>query len=65
MTCQISAFVAEVFAHLGFQGPLENGLGDLCQEPALTEQGRSRGVSFVEQPLDHLVDHLVAGHGRG
>ncbi|MFD9392978.1 hypothetical protein ACFWBB_20390 [Streptomyces sp. NPDC060000] len=33
------AVVAEVFAHLGFQGPLQHSPGDLRQQPALTEQG--------------------------
>ncbi|MEU4173017.1 hypothetical protein AB0F46_39895 [Streptomyces sp. NPDC026665] len=49
MTCPISAFVAEVFTHLGFQSLLQNSPGDLRQQPTLTEQGRPGSANLVEQ----------------
>jgi hypothetical protein len=48
-----------MFTHLSLQGPLEQGLRQLLQPPALTGWPSAGGVRRVHQLLEHSLNLLL------
>ena len=60
----VVAVVAEVVGELAFQGGLDQPLGQLGEQPALTGQLQPTLAGLAGQPSDQLLVHRVQAIGR-
>jgi hypothetical protein len=61
---RIMLVIAEVIADLTFERGLQQPLGQLLQQPALTGQPQALGLSPAHQLVDQLVVHGLRRHSR-